>query len=306
MKILFGVDGSHCSKEAIATALTMRCPAGTELMVVSAVEFLEPLPSLEGVKKRELEEAEKLVHQVVQQLRDTHPHAVVTGAVRDGFVYEELLETCKEWQPDLIMLGSHGRTGISFLLSGSVSRAMLLEAPCAVRIIRARSEEHSKSDMNNVILALDDNENSQTLIDHVLEFPWSEFTTFKCVHVVAEIHRGLLTEAEITGGKTLCDHYQDMVRSNVAWLEKASQKLNNKFSKRVAKAEVLLGEPRQALLEMAKSWPADLIMMGSHGRRGIDKAILGSVSEAVAMHAPCSVEVIRMRSLAKKKVHYIV
>ncbi len=54
MKIVFAVDGSHCSKEAIATALTMRCPAGTELLVVSAVDFLEDLPSIEGIPKKEI------------------------------------------------------------------------------------------------------------------------------------------------------------------------------------------------------------------------------------------------------------
>lgn len=306
MKILFAVDGSHCSKEAIATALTMRCPAGTELLVVSAVDFLEDLPSLEGIKKKEIAETEKLVHSVVQQLRDTHPHATVTGAVRDGYVYEEILDTCKEWKPDLLMLGSHGRTGISFLMTGSVSRAMLQEAPCAVRIVRVRSEEHTKSDIFNVILALESEEHSQSLIDHVLEFPWSEYTTFKCVNIVSELHRGLLAEPEITQGEELHAHYQDMVAGSAAWLEVASQKLNNKFGKRVAKAEVLLGEPRQALVELAKSWPADLIVMGSHGRRGFEKSILGSVSEAVAMHAPCSVEIIRVKSLAKKKVHFIV
>ncbi|MCC7526935.1 MAG: universal stress protein [Candidatus Melainabacteria bacterium] len=306
MKILFAVDGSQCSKAAIATALTMRCPAGTELMVVSAVDFFEPLPSLEGIKKREIDETEKLVQTVVEQLRETHPHAVVTGAVRDGYAYEEILDTCKEWKPDLLMLGSHGRTGINFLMTGSVSRAMLQEAPCAVRVIRARLEEHTQSDIHNVIVALDDSENSQTMIDHVLEFPWSEYTTFKCVNIVQEIHRGLLTEAEITPAEVLSEHYNDMVAGNKAWLEVASQKLNNKFGKRVAKAEVLLGEPRQALLELAKTWPADLIVMGSHGRRGFEKAIIGSVSEAVAMHASCSVEIIRIKSLAKKKVHFIV
>lgn len=306
MKILFAIDGSHCSKEAIATALTTRCPAGTELMVISAVDFLEDLPSLEGIKEKEIAEAEKLVHQTVQQLRETHPHAVVTGVVRDGYAYEEILATCKEWQPDLLMLGSHGRSGISFLLTGSISRAMLQEAPCAVRVIRARSEEHTQSDINNVILALDDSEFSKIMVDHVLEFPWSEYTTFKCVNVVDKIHRGLLTEAEITPAEVLSEHYNDMVAGSKAWLEVASQKLNNKFGKRVAKAEVLLGEPRQALLELAKSWPADLIIMGSHGRRGIERAILGSVSEAVAVHAPCSVEIIRIKSLVTKKVHFIV
>lgn len=306
MKILFGVDGSKCSEEAIATARTIRFPAGTELMVLSAVDFLEDLPSLEGVKRKEINETERLVHNVVQQLRETHPNAIVTGAVKDGYTYESLLETCKEWKPDLMMLGSHGRTGLSFLLTGSVSRAMLQEAPCAVRVVRPRNQENEKSQTNNVILALDDAANAQNFIDHVLAFPWSEFTAFKCIHVVRELHRALLAESEITPGEVLSQHYNDMVSGTEAWLEVAAQKINNKFGKRVARAEVLVGDPRQALLELAKSWPADLIIMGSHGRHGLEKVILGSVSETVAMHAPCSVEIIRIKAMAAKKVHYIV
>jgi len=51
--------------------------------------------------------------------------------------------------------------------------------------------------------------------------------------------------------------------------------------------------PSRAILAAADSWEADLIVMGSHGRRGFDRIVLGSVSESVAMHARCSVEVIR-------------
>jgi nucleotide-binding universal stress UspA family protein len=54
-----------------------------------------------------------------------------------------------------------------------------------------------------------------------------------------------------------------------------------------------LGEPRAVILDTAKTWGANLIVLGSHGRRGMDRFLLGSVSEAVAIHAHCSVEVIR-------------
>ena len=56
---------------------------------------------------------------------------------------------------------------------------------------------------------------------------------------------------------------------------------------------VPVGDPRSVLLDLADSWKADLIVMGSHGRHGLDRLLLGSVSEAVAMHATCSVEVVR-------------
>jgi nucleotide-binding universal stress UspA family protein len=306
MKILFAIDGSECSKEAINTALKMRCPAGSELMVVSAVDFVDPLPSLEGVKKREIAELEKLVHDTVEKLGLTHPLAVVSGCVRDGYAVEEILASCHEWQPELLMLGSHGRTGVNFLLSGSVSRTMLQEAPCAVRIVRARSDEHSEKDIFNVVVALDDKENTKKLVDHILEFPWPQNTSFKCVHVVQELHQNFLSVQEIQPAETLAEHYNDLVKGSKDWLEIAAQSINNKFGQRLAKVDVLLGEPRKAILDLAKAWPADLILMGSHGRKGVEKAILGSVAESVAMHANCSVEVLRIKTAVKQKVHFIV
>jgi nucleotide-binding universal stress UspA family protein len=53
------------------------------------------------------------------------------------------------------------------------------------------------------------------------------------------------------------------------------------------------GDPRAAILDVADAWPADLIVMGSHGRTGLDRFLLGSVSERVVRHAPCSVQIVR-------------
>jgi nucleotide-binding universal stress UspA family protein len=60
-----------------------------------------------------------------------------------------------------------------------------------------------------------------------------------------------------------------------------------------------LGEPCGVILDTAKKWGADLIVLGSHGRRGLDRFLLGSVSEAVAIHAACSVQVVRGRQYTK-------
>jgi len=56
------------------------------------------------------------------------------------------------------------------------------------------------------------------------------------------------------------------------------------------------GNPKSRILELAESWHADQIVMGSHGRKGFEHALLGSVSEAVVHHALCSVEIVRPRS----------
>ena len=62
---------------------------------------------------------------------------------------------------------------------------------------------------------------------------------------------------------------------------------------RRVESRVVEDEIRAGILKVAKVWQADLIVLGSHGRKGIQRFLLGSVSEAVARHAPCSVEIVR-------------
>jgi nucleotide-binding universal stress UspA family protein len=57
-------------------------------------------------------------------------------------------------------------------------------------------------------------------------------------------------------------------------------------------------DPRHAIVDCAREWGADLIILGSHGRRGLDRLLLGSVAESVVRHAPCSVEVVRLPTAA--------
>jgi len=56
------------------------------------------------------------------------------------------------------------------------------------------------------------------------------------------------------------------------------------------------GDPKSKIIEAADKWGADLIVVGSHGRKGLQRFLLGSVAEAVARHAHCSVQVVRLRA----------
>lgn len=62
--------------------------------------------------------------------------------------------------------------------------------------------------------------------------------------------------------------------------------------------EIVRGHPKHAIIDEAEAWDADLIVVGSHGYRGLTKLWLGSVSQAVAAHAKCSVEIVRSRAQA--------
>jgi nucleotide-binding universal stress UspA family protein len=68
-----------------------------------------------------------------------------------------------------------------------------------------------------------------------------------------------------------------------------------------ASGVVDVGDAKTKILENASNWGADLIVLGSHGWKGINRFLLGSVSEAVARHAPCSVEIVRLRQVPAKQ-----
>lgn len=81
-----------------------------------------------------------------------------------------------------------------------------------------------------------------------------------------------------------------------ALVERIAEQLRSKGFEATAAVEE--GEPKSRIVEIARTWPASLIVLGSHGRKGLLHFLMGSVSEAVVRHAPCSVEVVRIPATA--------
>ena len=95
-------------------------------------------------------------------------------------------------------------------------------------------------------------------------------------------------------------HFTPQVEAIEQDRRKQATDLVNRVAKQAEEAgfsasrAVDFGDPKTKIIENASSWGADLIVMGSHGWKGINRFLLGSVSEAVARHAHCSVEIVRM------------
>ncbi len=83
-------------------------------------------------------------------------------------------------------------------------------------------------------------------------------------------------------------HCRKLVDAKVAQLEKS-------VDQGQVKGLVIKGSVVDSILSVAKEWDADLIVLGSHGRKGFDRFLLGSVAEKVANYAPCSVEIVRQK-----------
>jgi nucleotide-binding universal stress UspA family protein len=80
-------------------------------------------------------------------------------------------------------------------------------------------------------------------------------------------------------------------------VERAADKLreSEKWSRLEISTDILSGSPKHVIVEEAEKWDADLIVVGSHDYRSRERMLLGSVSQAVAMHAECSVEIVRRK-----------
>jgi nucleotide-binding universal stress UspA family protein len=81
--------------------------------------------------------------------------------------------------------------------------------------------------------------------------------------------------------------------------QKTSKSLKRKGIR--IESKVLEGDARSAILDEARAWSADLIVLGSHGYTGIKRLLLGSVASSVVSHAPCSVEIVRRKQAKKSR-----
>lgn len=152
--------------------------------------------------------------------------------------------------------------------------------------------------MLNVLLAIDESSHSEAAIASVCERFRPETARIRAVHVV-EWPQRLAAPFRFAEGPSAADcvlAVHDAMRD-------AGRELLTRAEARLRQAGFEVGshlgegDVRQVILDQAAAWPADLIVLGSHGRTGLDRLLLGSVSDSVVRHAPCSVEIVRARRL---------
>jgi nucleotide-binding universal stress UspA family protein len=144
MKILIAVDESPHSRNAVVFVTRMRWPAGSRIIVMSVVQAamspvaatfepptLSPVPEFGAVIK-----ATRDVVDAAQSLLRDAGFATETRIAEAGDPREMILEVAKSERIDLIVMGSHGRTGLARLMLGSVSSHVVTHAPCSVLVVK--------------------------------------------------------------------------------------------------------------------------------------------------------------------------
>ena len=292
MKILLAVDFSP-ARSALAGEIAARpWPAGTTVEVLSVVEPFDlwAVPELmEQVTRR----TEEMVRQTVNLF--TSAGIAATPLVLMGDPKAVIVDRAEQSGADFVAVGSHGATGLARLLFGSVARAVLRHVHCSVEVVRSNSGQEPARRAMKVLLATDGSKCSTAAAHSIAERPWPAGTEVRIMSVVeprvslfeAAFEPPLLDAESVEQFRAnAMTHAQDAILSAEEILTSAGIKTAESIS-------VLLDGPKHVILDEAQQWGADLIVVGSQGHSSAGRFLLGSVSESIAMHAGCSVEIIR-------------
>ena len=209
-----------------------------------------------------------------------------------------IAEYAKEWNADFILVGSHGQGALSRLFLGSVAQGVLRAAHCSVEIVRpSRYHGAHAAPPLIILLATDGSAFASLAAESIAKRTWPPGTEVRIISVV----QLLGPEDQFTIGSPSSIYPASLLEEVLAEAHTHAQQAIAQARHMLAAAalEVLggestpLGDPRTVIIDQAKACGADLIVLGSHGWRGVDRVLMGSVSEYVAVHAPCSAEVIR-------------
>jgi nucleotide-binding universal stress UspA family protein len=134
-----------------------------------------------------------------------------------------------------------------------------------------------------ILVGIEDSMFSYNAARSVAQRPWHPGTQ---VRLISAVEPDLMSDYAVKEQENVYQQASEAIDRAVAILRESP----NKFE---ITTEIVEGSPKHVIVEEAERWGADLVVIGSHGRRGLQRFLLGSVSHAVALHAPCSVEIVR-------------
>ena len=143
-----------------------------------------------------------------------------------------------------------------------------------------------------VMIGVDDSAHAETTVAFVRRMSWPADTAMIVVSAV-QLPSVAYSSSESFAPTTIDTGtwLKDLTKLHEGLASRAARKLADEGFQ--TQSRVLQGDPREALIDEAKKERADLLVVGSHGRTGLEKLLMGSVASHVVTHAPCSVLVVK-------------
>ncbi len=265
-RVLLCTDGSEFSEGAIREAISIAKRCNSKLYAISVVEvnpeFEAYAPGL----------AEKIEKDTRTHLNDIKERAEKEGVTCETIThkgeepYRYIVKETSRIEADLIVMGRHGRTGINRLMMGSVTARVIGHTACNVLVVPRSAVFKRKK----ILIATDGSEFSDKALHNALDIATACESEVVIVSVAS-------SESEVTEAEGFVREAREMA-------EKKGLKVTTGTP---------VGTVYEIIINVAEKENVDLIVVGSHGRTGLKRLLMGSVAERVIGHASCTVLVVK-------------
>lgn len=297
MRILCAVDGSECSKWGVQALETF---AGREVEHIALVHVIDRqvLRAARGrnpvAERRALAAMQKAGEQLLREAEGAAKAALGQAATAPGTEFHRLLvqgplavsiaQQARRWKADLLVIGSRGLSDIKGFLLGSVSRRVAAMTPCALLVVK-----QPPVPLRRVTLAVDDSKPSRAAAAFLRTRVLPDFAAVTILssaeNPVTDLAARYLSESQLAAlTKPVTDRATAMVN------DLRDDFIKDGFS---VTTQVELGHVVDTIVKQVETSDADLLVIGSRVLTKSERLHLGSVSESLLRHAPCSVLTVR-------------
>lgn len=284
--LLLATDCSAEARRAQEVAIFLARACRAELVVLSVLEAPPGMDPEYQVNQVYLEQLRKDVRKQTDLLvREAEAQGLTVKAeVVAGLPSPQINEAARARKSDLVVMGTRGRTGLAHVLLGSTAEGVVRGAPCPVLTVRStpdRGQPAPAIRVTHILVPVDFSDCSIEALEYAVQTAKVFAASVTILHVIEPASYGL----DFT-----LSHADDAQKARAA-IEKRLEELAALFKGQGVPAHYRLqsGAPGGAITDTARAVNADLIVMGTHGRRGFSHLVSGSVAEAVLRQAPCPV-----------------
>jgi nucleotide-binding universal stress UspA family protein len=276
-KILFPTDFSDCSLNALeyTVFLAKKCKASIQLLYVDeAVYLLSPMNTYADLDLKDLAEnfrkmADARMDELIQKYIPTD--ISVGKLVLVGRPYSEIIDAAKKVQADIVVMGTHGRSGLNIMM-GSNAERVVRQAPCPVITVRQKREFHG---FQRILVPIDFSKLCRSVLPEIADFVRVFGSELLIVYVAME--------SQNESDELIKNHFEKCF---------AEMDITGVIYRTVIERARI--NESDGILASAIKNGVDLIAMGTHGRTGLKRFMTGSVTEEVVNTS--SIPVMSLRS----------
>lgn len=277
--ILVAYDDSEFSKAALIEVSNRVRRHGGKIILVNAVYFDEEEFSIAPEQREKRLELGKKICVQGREMLGSEFGIDAESLICEGEPPEVIVDIAREKKADLIAMGTYGRRGLKRLVMGSVTSKVIVSSPVDVLVVKKPCSECT-GDYKSILVPFDGSEFGKKALRRACELSRSEASSITVLYVIPRYEEMVEFFRTASIRKSLYGEAEKIIAAAKEISSVLGVALNT---------EIQEGQAAEKIVDTAGRLGNDLIVMGSHGYSGINKAIMGSTAERVIMSASCPI-----------------